>query len=182
MAQNFNKIGYSTTEVAQILGMAKPTLINRINSGKIDAIVKPPVTPGGKRGIRITREALADYIFSGDWHVEDALKETFSKYRTKKVPDTSEPGEPEIIGAYKANDISELTGAWAVPKNSEQIDTQESANSGSFVHNDSCSIEIDGRIAIANIQTETARYILDAILNDPYTKFTSITVKRGGAD
>lgn len=182
MAQNFNKIGYSTTEVAQILGMAKPTLMNRINSGKIDAIVKPPVTPGGKRGIRITREALADYIFSGDWHVENALKETFAKYQTKKVQEASEPGEAEIIGAYKANDISELTGAWAVPKNSQQIDTQESTDSGSFAHSDSCSIEIDGRIAIANIQTETARYILDAILNDPYTKFTSITVKRGGAD
>lgn len=210
MAKNFNQTGYSTKEAAQILGMSYHTVLNKVNAGKIKAIIRPEVNPGGRRGIRISRQALADYIWSGDWTVDDGIKEQFEKYRTQKTTVISEPiRDPlsypvppelpgcyrandisELPGCYRANDISELTGAWAVPKEVNLEDSDKKAveaipktaslDEASFTSDDICRIEIDGRIAVGNIGTETARTIINALLDDSHVKFNAITLRRGG--
>lgn len=198
MANNFNQTGYSTKEAAQILGMSYHTVLNKVNAGKIKAIIRPEVSQGGRRGIRISRRALADYIWSGDWTVDAGIKEQFEKYRTQKTTVLSElirdpfskPAPPEIPGCYRANDISELTGAWAVPKEVkledddkkavETIPKTASLAEASFASDDICQIEIDGRIAVGNIGTETARTIINALLDDSHVSFNAITLRRGG--
>ena len=198
MAKNFNQTGYSTKEAAQILGMSYHTVLNKVNAGKIKAIIRPEVNPGGRRGIRISRQALADYIWSGDWTVDDGIMEQFDKYRTQETTVFSEPIRdpfskpvpPELPGCYRANDISELTGAWAVPKEVKLEDSDKqvvnaipktaSLDEASFTSDDICRIEIDGRIAVGNIGTETARTIINALLDDSHVKFNAITLRRGG--
>lgn len=198
MANNFNQTGYSTKEAAQILGMSYHTVLNKVNAGKIKAVIRPEVSPGGRRGIRISRQALADYIWSGDWTVDSGIMEQFEKYRTQKTTVISEPIRdplsypvpPELPGCYRANDISELTGAWAVPKEVKLEDGDKqvvnaipktaSLDEASFASDDICRIEIDGRIAVGNIGTETARTIINALLDDSHVKFNAITLRRGG--
>lgn len=189
MANNFNQTGYSTKEAAQILGMSYHTVLNKVNAGKIKAIIRPEVNPGGRRGIRISRQALADYIWSGDWTVDTGIKGQFEKYRTQNVTAVSEPVPPELPGCYRANDISELTGAWAVPKEVKLEDDKKAVETipktvslaeASFTSDDICRIEIDGRIAVGNIGTETARTIIDALLDDSHVNFNAITLRRGG--
>lgn len=198
MANNFNQTGYSTKEAAQILGMTYHTVLNKVNTGKIKAIIRPEVTPGGRRGIRISRQALADYIWSDDWTVDDGIKKQFERYQTKKTVVISEPIRdplsgstlPELPGCYRANDISELTGAWAVPKEVkledgdkkavETIPKTVSLAEASVASDDICRIEIDGRIAVGNIGTKTAQTIINALLDDSHVKFNAITLRRGG--
>lgn len=198
MANNFNQTGYSTKEAAQILGMTYHTVLNKVNAGKIKAIIRPEVTPGGRRGIRISGQALADYIWSGDWTVDDEIKKQFERYQTKKTVVITEPIRdplsypvpPELPGCYRANDISELTGAWAVPKETkldaddkkavESVPKTVALSEASFTSDDICRIEIDGRIAVGNIGTETARTIINALLDDSHVKFNAITLRRGG--
>lgn len=56
---NFNKEGYSTTEVGQILGCCQNTVWNMVNQGKIKALIEQK---DKRKVIRITRAALIEYL------------------------------------------------------------------------------------------------------------------------
>lgn len=62
MCKNYNKEGYSTKDVAQILGCHPATVNNMIDDGRLKALIKEPTYPNGRRTIRITRDQLTDYL------------------------------------------------------------------------------------------------------------------------
>ena len=103
---NYNKKGYSTSEIAQILGCTVSTVHNMINGHKLGAMIIDPKTPNGRRIVRITREHLQDFIKANPRRFSDAEKRTWG------VDVETEPlKQKEYI------DIRELpnkpTGAWA---------------------------------------------------------------------
>ena len=103
---NYNKKGYSTSEIAQILGCTISTVHNMINGHKLGATVTDPKTPNGRKTIRITREHLQDFIKANPRRFSDAEKRTWGV-----------DVETEPLKQKETIDIRELpnkpTGAWA---------------------------------------------------------------------
>ena len=63
MATNFNKVGYSTTEVAQMLKCTPTTVRAYIYSKKLEALgSEDRIASGHRRTLRITRESLAKFL------------------------------------------------------------------------------------------------------------------------
>lgn len=62
MATNYHKHGYSTTEVAQILGCSRGNVIAKINSGQLEANKSYTGVKGTRSVIVIEREQLCRYL------------------------------------------------------------------------------------------------------------------------
>ena len=62
MATNYHKHGYSTTEVAQILGCSRGNVIAKINSGQLEANKSYTGVKGTRAVIVIEREQLCRYL------------------------------------------------------------------------------------------------------------------------
>ena len=185
---NFNKEGYSTDEVAQILHCCKVTVMNLINTGELGANIYPKEKiPGKKRRIRITRKHIQDYMRS---HQSKFSKEDLDAWKVfeekKPIP------KPEIHEAYEAHSLDELTGAWAglAEQNKQEISRLENlvatpkAPVVTFpdpikTGHPSFSVAIDGRIAVGNIESTTASKIIDALLQDNNISYSEITIKKG---
>lgn len=192
---NFNKEGYSTDEVAQILHCCKVTVMNLINAGELGANIYPKEkVPGKKRRIRITRKHIQDYMLS---HQSKFSKEDLDAWKVfeeqKSLP------KPEIHEAYEAHSLSELTGAWAglselakqskheishIEEGLENLVATPKPLVASFsdpikAEHPSFSISIDGRIAIGNIESGTTSKIIDAFLQDDNISYSEITIKKG---
>lgn len=178
---NFNKEGYSTDEVAQILHCCKVTVINLINTGELGANIYPKEKiPGKKRRIRITRKHIQDYMRSHQSKFSKEDLDVWKVFEEKPLP------KPEIHEAYKANSLSELTGAWAglAEQNRQEIShLEEALNSAPIeiapTEHPSFSVAIDGRIAVGNIESTTASKIIDALLQDNNISYSEITIKKG---
>lgn len=185
---NFNKEGYSTDEVAQILHCCKVTVMNLINTGELGANIYPKEKiQGKKRRIRITRKHIQDYMRS---HQSKFSKEDLDAWKVfeekKPIP------KPEIHEAYEAHSLDELTGAWAglAEQNKQEISRLENlvatpkAPVVTFpdpikTEHPSFSVAIDGRIAVGNIESATASKIIDALLQDNNISYSEITIKKG---
>ena len=90
---NYNKKGYSTSEIAQILGCTVSTVHNMINGHKLGAMIIDPKTPNGRKTIRITREHLQDFIKANPRRFSDAEKRTWG------VGVETEASKPEKVSA-----------------------------------------------------------------------------------
>lgn len=178
---NFNKEGYSTDEVAQILHCCKVTVMNLINTGELGANIYPKEKiQGKKRRIRITRKHIQDYMRSHQSKFSKEDLDAWNVFEEKKpLP------KPEIHEAYKANSLSELTGAWAgLSESLENLVATPKAPVVSFsnpikTEHPSFSVVIDGRIAVGNIESTTASKIIDALLQDSNISYSEITIKKG---
>ena len=242
MATNYHQHGYSTTEVAQILGCSRGNVVAKINSGQLEC--NKAYT--GKKSVRptivIEREQLCRYLKK---HHSLYPKELLAAYKidmstpsemcTKptshlnavdtlddllaiKNPALGEAhvviksnheyfwngNEWEVNEDYKAvpdipNTTSVPTGAWASllsnDKGAESEPESESEPEQEIVERPRryyghsspyyipytrkervCSIQIDGRIAVANILECTARDIFNALLSDSNIKMKSIQI------
>lgn len=179
---NYHKEGYSTDEVAQILHCCKATILTLINTGELGANIYPKEkVQGKKRRIRIARKHIQDYMRT---HQSKFSKEDLDAW---KVFEEKEPlPKPEIHEAYKANSLSELTGAWAglAEQNKQEISRLEEALNSAPIkiapsERPSFSISIDGRIAVGNIESTTASKIIDALLQDNNISYNEISIKKG---
>ena len=177
---NFNKEGYSTDEVAQILHCCKVTVMNLINTGELGANIYPKEKiPGKKRRIRITRKHIQDYMRSHQSKFSKEDLDTWKVFEEKPVP------KPEIHEAYEAHSLEELTGAWAgLSENLENLVSTPKPLTSSLSdpfksERPSFAISIDGCIAIGNVESGTASKILDALLQDSNISYSEITIKKG---
>lgn len=179
---NFNKEGYSTIETAQILHCCKVTIKNLIERGELGANIYPTKKqPGKKRTIRVTRKHIQDYMRS---HQSKFSKEDLDVWKVfeEKKPHT----ELEIHEAYEAHSLEELTGAWSglAEQNKQEISRLEDSLNPTPIENapterPSFSINIDGRIAVGNIEPGTASKIIDALLQDNNISYSEIAIKKG---
>ena len=177
---NFNKEGYSTDEVAQILHCCKVTVMNLINTGELGANIYPKEKiPGKKRRIRITRKHIQDYMRSHQSKFSKENLVAWKVFEEKPIP------KPEIHEAYEAHSLDELTGAWAgLSESLENLVATPKTPVVSFsdpikTEHPSFSVAIDGRIAVGNIESGTASKIIDALLQDNNISYSEITIKKG---
>lgn len=177
---NFNKEGYSTDEVAQILHCCKVTVMNLINTGELGANIYPKEKiPGKKRRIRITRKHIQDYMRSHQSKFSKEDLDAWKVFEEKPIP------KPEIHEAYEAHSLDELTGAWAgLSEGLENLVATPKTPVVSFsdpikTEHPSFSVAIDGRIAVGNIESTTASKIIDALLQDNNISYSEITIKKG---
>lgn len=192
---NYHKEGYSSHEVAQILGCNYHTILNWITQGKMKALVKKPTTPNGRRVVRITRDNLKEFLLNNKerysqtlldaFHVEEKSTQTNTSRKTTIVdpktktevkfgePPTGPWGEllenkqPEIKKEIKPEVKPEIKNIKVENTNIRQEHYSRS----------SCEILIDGRIAVGNITKQTANAIFNALCRDTNIKMTSLEIK-----
>lgn len=193
MAMNFRKEGYSVAEVSQVLHVTPATLRSWIDTGKMEAnMSSDKIEKGHRRTIRITRSQLSRFI------MQNQRKYPLDQYKAYVLASHAEGTQPErqkeddfgCGPAYKANSLSELTGAWAdlaeaaakIPEKTtaptpEPVDTPEKQDDATFM------ISINGRVALGNLGKETCGIIFSALANDSHFQFEELTIKRtkGGA-
>lgn len=161
---NYNKTGYSTKEVAQILGCIPQTVINRIDSGELEALVDGKQQPGKRRKIRITKEQLSSYIRNHRGYYEKETVKAFLKACKVDFRPKEEPSETSEV-----HDISELTGAWAgLVGNSVDAEPPK---------NEAHQLLVDGRIMVCNVEKKTIKAILDALLEDEQFQAKTIEIR-----
>lgn len=194
MAMNFRKEGYSVAEVSQVLHVTPATLRKWIDTGKMEACMSSTtIEKGHKRTIRITRGQLSRFI------MQNQTRYPLEEYKRYVLASHAEEAEskPKVNAsefdcgpAYKANSLSELTGAWAgfaeeatkIPEKTtvptpEPVATPEKQDDATFM------ISINGRVALGNLGKETCGIIFSALASDSHFQFEELTIKRtkGGA-
>lgn len=193
MAKNFRKEGYSVAEVAQVLHVTPATLRGWIDAGKLEAnMSSDKIESGHRRTIRVTREQLSRFI------MHNQRKYPLDQYRAYVLTSHAEEIQPErqkeddfdCGPAYKANSLSEFTGAWAgfaeavskLPEKiaeptPEPVATPEKQDDATFL------ISINGRVALGNLSKETCGIIFSALASDSHFQFEELTIKcmKGGA-
>lgn len=172
---NMNKRGYSTKDVAQILGVHYTTIRHMVDAGRIECLMDPPVTPGGKRKIRFTREHIAKYLGEHREHYDEATLKAWGV-----TEDSATTGTAEVAGEKKPEDdmsefgvtsLDKLSGAWAGLAKAA-IETPNTAKAETYY------IFVDGRLCLGNMSSETARTILGALMTDENFGYHQITIKR----
>lgn len=201
--ENYAKPGYSTKEVAQIIGCTPCTVRHMIESGRMKGrISEPEVIPGKKRKIRISRENLADYIWEHQAQFDKEIISVFSKYRTGyPKPDDrpiaeKDPKDKEVK-VNENGDTSVPTGAWADLMRAADTDRSEQeykeAIKGIKTHAEKEPVKserastymvlVNGRIAVGNVTVDTAKIIAGALLADTVCEVESVEIrkmKKGG--
>lgn len=192
--ENYAKPGYSTKEVAQIIGCTPCTVRHMVMSGRMKGrISDPEVIPGKKRKIRIFREDLANYIWEHQGQFDKALVQQFSKYRTG-YPD---PGNEPIRAVNENGDTRFPTGAWADLLNPEKIEREyKEAVTGIKTYAEKAEAKaeaeaedarenvnaymvlVNGRIAVGNVTVDTAKTIAGALLADTVCEVESVEIKK----
>lgn len=192
---NMNKRGYSTKDVAQILGVHYTTIRHMVDTGRIECLMDPPVTPGGKRKIRFTREHIAKYLGEHREHYDEATLKAWGV-----TEDSATTGTAEVAGEKKPGDdmsefgvtsLDKLSGAWAglakaatetpnkpakpaltiVPDKTEDEEVTSTKAETYYIF-------VDGRLCLGNMSSETARTILGALMTDENFGYHQITIKR----
>ena len=118
MAYNFKKQGYSTFEVAQILGCHYKTVLNMIDTGRLEAEVQPKLREGGKRRIRISRQQLINYLCNNKTRFSPELLSAFGVGETVCLAEAQMEKNREEQSFIKGT-TKEPCGAWAIPKKEE---------------------------------------------------------------
>lgn len=184
MAMNFRKEGYSVAEVSQVLHVTPATLRKWIDTGKMEACMSSTtIEKGHKRTIRITREQLSRFIMQNQtrYPLEEYKRYVLASHaeEAESKPKVNAP-EFDCGPAYKANSLSELTGAWAgFAEEATKIPEKatEKQDDATF------TISINGRVALGNLGKETCGIIFSALASDGHFQFEELTIKRtkGGA-
>lgn len=190
MAKNFKKEGYSVAEVAQVLHVTPATLRGWIDAGKLEAnMSSDKIESGHRRTIRITREQLSRFI------MQNQRKYPLDQYKAYVLASHAEETQPECQKedifdcgpAYKANSLSELTGAWAgfaeaVSKLPEKIADPTPEPASEAEDEQTFLISINGRVALGNLCKETCGIIFSALASDSHFQFEELTIKcmKGG--
>lgn len=187
---NMNKRGYSTKEVAQILGVHYTTVRTMVDDGRIECLMDPPVTPGGKRKIRFTREHITKYLGEHREHYDEATLKAWGV-----TEDSATTGTAEIEGEKKPEDdmpefgatsLDKLSGAWAdlakaateTPNKPAAVPEPIKEEEPSAAKEETYYIFVDGRLSLGNMSSETARTILGALMTDENFGYHQITIKR----
>ena len=193
--RNFHKEGYSSSEVAQILGCNYHTVLNWITQGKMKALVKNPTTPNGRRVVRITRENLKEFLHDNKdrypqtlldaFHVEEKTVQTITPKKATIIdPKTKTEvkfGEPptgpwgELLGNKKTEVKKEIKPE--VKPEIKTIKVEDTNTRQEHYNRSSCAVLVDGRIAVANITKQTANAIFNALCRDTNIKMTSLEIK-----
>lgn len=160
------KSGYSTTEVARIIGVTDVTVRKMIERGDLQCYGK--YRQGAFHGRRITigKRHLAEYILS---HRERFDATTIEAY-TKGVKNLDEPHP--YTGNLDDTDLygnQHFTTGDPVEEPSIMRDPESYAG---FI------LSLNGRIAVGNITAETAVTIITALLKDPFCEITDIKISR----
>lgn len=191
----------SIADVAKILNTSTCFVRMEIDKGKLRALgADIPKTPGKRRFLQIRKDDLRDYL---RLHRSTYDMELLRAYGIKDVVAPEEI--PDEVKAYYAptpekkeinpdatctvSDISQLDGAWAPEKlvDAEKAEeTYKKAAAGIREYagirlretTTTCSVIIDGRIAVANISYDTAVKIVEAMMCDQACVFKSITIEK----
>lgn len=193
MAKNFRKDGYSVAEVSQVLHVTPATLRSWIDAGKLEAnMSSATIEKGHKRTIRITRSQLSRFIMQNQtrYPIEEYKQYVLASHAEEAKPESKTDTPDFDCGpAYKANSLSELTGAWAglaeaaakIPEKTavptpEPVATPEKQDDATFL------ISINGRVALGNLSKETCGIIFSALASDSHFQFEELTIKcmKGG--
>lgn len=192
MAKNFGKEGYSVIEVSQVLHVTPATLRNWIDTGKMEAnMSSTTIEKGHKRTIRITRSQLSRFIMQNQtrYPLEEYKRYVLASHLEEaESKPKADDREFDCGPAYKANDLSELTGAWAgfaeaVSKFPEKIAEPTPEPISEVKDEQTFLISINGRVALGNLSKETCGIIFSALASDGHFQFEELTIKRmkGGA-
>lgn len=161
------KSGYSTAEVARIIGVTDVTVRKMIERGDLQCYGK--YRQGAFHGRRITigKRHLAEYILS---HRERFDATTIEEY-TKGVKNLDDP-QPYTgnLDAY-----ADSHGNWHFTTSDsveEPSIIRDPASYGGFI------LTLNDRVAVGNITAETAVTIITALLNDPICEITDIKISR----
>ena len=167
---NYNKKGYSTREIAQILGCTITTVHNMIDSHRLGATIIEPTTPNGRRVIRITREHLQDFIRANPCRFSDAEKRIWGVSVETEAPKPKESIDLDLLP-------NKPMGAWAsIMETENELPRNEKQEEANIVPN--YSVLVNGRIAVSGITKETAIAITTALLNDTGNAvFDDISIK-----
>lgn len=187
---NMNKRGYSTKEVAQVLGVHYTTVRAMVNEGRIECLMDPPVTPGGRRKIRFTREHIANYLRSHREHYDEATLKAWGVTENAVIGGTAEVADekkPEDdISKFGVTSLDKLTGAWAglakaaseTPNKPAAVPEPIKEETPSAKREETYYIFVDGRLCLGNMSSETARTIICALMTDENFGYHQITIKR----
>ena len=187
---NYNKIGYSVPEVAQIFGCTPLTIRRYIYDGKLKADVSKVNT---KHAIRIRREHLIEYMRE---HRERFSKELLDQFKITDYSNTKKSDNTVDFapGAYTAKDVSELSGAWgkgsAKPVNTKvkysssgtaSVSKRPEVNPYSNIKREKkfpeYDIYADGKLVISGCEKLTVGKIVDALVTDRQLNISDIQIK-----
>lgn len=189
---NMNKRGYSTKEVAQILGVHYTTIRHMVDTGRIECLMDPPVTPGGKRKIRFTREHIAKYLGEHREHYDEATLKAWGVREDSVITGTAEVAGPKTeepksdMSEFGVTSLDRLSGAWAglakaateTPNKPAAVPEPVKEEAPSTTKTETYYIFVDGRLCLGNMSSETARTILCALMTDENFGYHQITIKR----
>lgn len=195
--KNYNKIGYSVPEVAQIFGCTPVTIRRYIYDGDLKADVSKN---NKKNTIRIRREHLVEYMteHKGRFSVE-TLKQfgvtSDSSVSVSKA--TKQQKSPDFApGAYAAKDVSELDGAWSTEKKRIENAGENTGNTKvRYSNHGAASVSLskpriksdrypeydivaDGKVIISGCEKLTVGKIVDALIMDRNLEITNISITR----
>lgn len=189
---NMNKRGYSTKEVAQILGVHYTTIRHMVDTGRIECLMDPPVTPGGKRKIRFTREHIAKYLGEHREHYDEATLTAWGVTEDSETTGTAEGIDPKTekpednMSEFGVTSLDKLSGAWAglakavteTPNKPAAVPEPVKEETANPTKVETYYIFVDGRLCLGNMSSETARTILCALMTDENFGYHQITIKR----
>lgn len=188
---NYHKIGYSVSEVAQIFGCTPVTIRRYIYEGSL----KADVSFANKRNnIRIRREHLIEYMTKHQSRFTDVLLKQFGITNDANTDANTEESHDSTAvdfapGAYVARDISELKGAWGNrgTQNASNTKVQYSKHGAASVSLNCTTAEkrfpayeivADGKVVISGCEKLTVGKIVDALITDRQLDIKEISIKK----
>lgn len=169
---NYNKIGYSVPEVAQIFGCTPVTIRRYIYDGHL----KADVSKNNRHNtIRIRREHLIEYMTEHKSRFDGELLKRFGigtdDGKTDKKIEKKDNKADFAPGAYTVTDVSELEGAWG----NKQKQTPKTKPEKKYPAYD---IAADGKVVISGCEKLTVGKIVDALITDRNLEITTISIVR----
>ena len=170
--KNYNKIGYSVPEVAQIFGCT-PTTVRRYI---YDGYLKADVSKNDKKNtIRIRREHLIEYMTEHKGRFDSELLKRFrigtEDGKNEKKIEKKDNKADFAPGAYTVTDVSELEGTWG----NKQKQASKAKAEKKFPAYD---IVADGNVVISGCEKFTVGKIIDALITDRNLEITNISITR----
>jgi hypothetical protein len=169
--KNYNKIGYSVSEVAQIFGCAPVTIRRYIYNGYL----KADVSKNDKQNtIRIRREHLVEYMTEHPGRFDSELLKRFGigtdDGKTDKKIEKKDNKADFAPGAYTVTDVSELEGAWGKQKQASKAKYEKKYPAYDIV--------ADGKVVISGCEKLTVGKIVDALITDRNLEIANISIVR----
>lgn len=187
MANNFNKVGYSTTEVAQILKCTPTTVRGYINRKKLEALGSDDrIARDHRRTLRITRESLTKFLSENRSKYPKELVSQFVKddtdltaeekqYCTHDLDLISTNSEWPPKGSYTAESVQELKGAFS--QNNDDSKRLESPETDDSKRLDTYKLTVNGS-TIPDLKKDTVQKIVNALLDDDDFKLKTLMIWR----